>query len=189
MNPRSGLSVRDDLGFLGSIAIDAESVRALMIVSLELSVPGRVSLQPPETNPASVAQPERRSVAGPPPAERATHLPERATVFPAHSTSFRAAGRCETEYMSAARDETATASSKTAINSSPITNPRRSPRPDVGSAGTSTPPSCRPTCCGGSPEHRTRSWLSRPRRSCSCIAWYRSRSKWERTYRASRSGR
>src|SRR6478609_8336646 len=122
MNPRSGLSVRVDFGFFGSIAIDAESVRALIIVSLELSAPGTGSLQPPETNPASVAQPERRSVAGPPPTERATHLPDRATLFATHSTSLRAAGRCETEYISAARDETATASNRTAINSSPITN-------------------------------------------------------------------
>jgi hypothetical protein len=50
-------------------------------------------------------------------------FPEEAADFPAHATGS-VLGRRETEYMSAASDETATANSSKATSSSPMTSPR-----------------------------------------------------------------
>jgi len=104
----------------------AESVRGLRTTVLAtLSATTRESLQVWIAAPIRVAQPERRSLDGPP-AACAMHRGEEVAFFPTHSvSSLVAAGRRETEYISAAKVETATASSSTAISSSPITKPRR----------------------------------------------------------------
>ena len=187
MKPRSGLSVeRCAFCFFASSAIATESVLGLTTVPSELSPVTTVSLQSRWSYTERVAHPERRSLDGPPAASMAgTHLPV-AAALAEHSAAARAVGRRETEYMRAAREETATASSNNAISSSPITKPRRARCAGLPSAGTSTPPSCRPTCCGESPAHPLWSWLSQLRRSCSCTAWYRSLLKTEHRCRASR---
>jgi hypothetical protein len=126
MKPRSGLSDRSF--FLGSSAIEAESVRALTIVSSVLSPLVMVSLQSREAKPRRVEQPERRSFEAPFSLDFwATHFADVA-FFPTHSVLSAAEGRLETEYMRAASDDTATARSSSAINSSPITNPRATRR-------------------------------------------------------------
>src|SRR5258705_1281641 len=127
MKPRSGLSTGgwDSFCFFSSKAIAAESVRGLRIVPALLSATTSESLQVWIAAPMRVAQPERRSLDGPP-AAWAMHLGEAVAFFPTHSvSSLVAAGRRETEYIKAAKDETATASSSNAISSSPITKPRR----------------------------------------------------------------
>jgi hypothetical protein len=58
---------------------------------------------------------------------RETQLPGSFPFFATHATGSRGSdsGRRDTEYIKAARDETATASSSNATSSSPITKPRR----------------------------------------------------------------
>src|SRR6266705_6305144 len=108
MKPRSGLSTaRESFSFFSSSAIAAESVRGLRIVCPELSVTMRESLQLRADGPVRVAHPDRRSLDGPP-AACAMHLAE-VVFFPTHAVSSRVAARRETEYMRAAREETATA--------------------------------------------------------------------------------
>jgi len=125
MKPRSGLSTGcDAFCFFSSSAIAAESVRGFRIVIPELSANRSESLHAFAADPTRVAQPERSSVAGPP-AARAMHLGDDVAFFPTQAGSSLATGRRETEYMRAAKDETATARSRSATSSSPITNPRR----------------------------------------------------------------
>ena len=133
MKPRSGLSVgRDAFCFFSSSAIAAESVRGLRIVSLELSASARESMQLFTEAPVRVAQPDLKSLDGPPAAvER--HSGELALV-PTHAVSSTITGRRETEYMSAAKEETATVRSRTAINSSPMMKARRAVVPCAESA-------------------------------------------------------
>jgi len=113
--------------FFASSAIAAESVRGFTTVSPGLPAPASdtVSLQFRESNTERVAHPERSSfdagVAGAA-GFSGTHLPV-AAALAAHSLSRRPAARAETEYMSAASDDTATARSSNATSSSPITNP------------------------------------------------------------------
>jgi hypothetical protein len=77
--------------------------------------------------PILAAHPERRSLEAPLVVEREPQLPGIFPSFATHTTGSRgsASGRRDTEYMSAARDDTATASSNSATSSSPITKPRR----------------------------------------------------------------
>src|SRR2546423_4460881 len=125
MKPRSGLGTGRSFSFFASIAKAAESVRALSIVSSELSPLTSVSLQLRIAKPTLVAHPDRSSFEEPPSLERIDkHLADEA-FLPTHSALSAADGRRETEYMRAASEETATASSSSAINSSPMTNPRR----------------------------------------------------------------
>jgi hypothetical protein len=146
MKPRSGLSTeRCAFCLFARSAIDTESVRGLRTAPSEVSLLTTVSLHSRWSKTDRVAQPDRRSLDGPPTTGAAgTHLPI-AAALAAHSASARATGRRETEYMRAAKEETATASSNTAISSSPITKPRRRPGLGLWSPGISTLPSCRPT--------------------------------------------
>ena len=167
MKPRSGLwLVRAAFSFFASNASDAESVRDLTIVSSELSAPTSVSVHPLAELPLFAAHPERRSLDAPPTVEREEQLPAAAPLFATQATGSRASGRRDTEYISAAREDTATASSNSATSSSPIMKPRRSRFPDRPSPATSIPPSCRPRCYAELPAHRPARWLSRPRMSC-----------------------
>src|SRR6059058_3951621 len=111
MNPRSE---RTDclcsFCFLASSAIAVESVRALTTASEELSSLPTVSLQLRWSNTERVAQPDRRSLDSVLCAGLAgTHFPLAASLA-THSASALA-GRRETEYISAANEETATTSS------------------------------------------------------------------------------
>ena len=155
MKPRSGLWLaRAAFSFFASNASDTESVRDLTIVSLELSAPTSESLHPRAEPPLFAAHPERRSLDAPPTVERDEQLPGAAPLFATQATGSRASGRRDTEYISAAREDTATARSSSATSSSPIMKPRRSRFPYRPSPATSIPPSCRPRCCEGSPAHR-----------------------------------
>ncbi len=148
MKPRSGLRTGcDAFCFFSKSAMAAESVRGFTMVSVGASATTSESLQLWTADPNRVAQPERRSLEGPP-AAFVMHWGDEVAFVPTHWASSRIAGRRETEYISAANDETATASSSSAISNSPITNPRRPHLPGRRSASTSIPPSCRPTCCG-----------------------------------------
>ena len=155
MKPRSGLwLVRAAFSFFSSNASDAESVRDLTIVSSELSKPTGESLHPRAELPLFAAHPERRSFEAPFAVERGEQLPGVAPLFATQATGSRVSGRRDTEYISAAREDTATASSNSATSSSPIMKPLRSRFPDRPSPDTSIPPNCRPRCCEGSPAHR-----------------------------------
>jgi hypothetical protein len=123
MKPKSGLSIDRDSFFFSSRAMAAESVRGRRIVSLELSATTSESLQLRAATPVSVAQPERKSLDGPP-AAFCIHSVE-AAFLPTQAASSTVGGRWETEYIRAASEETATARSRKAISSSPMTNPRR----------------------------------------------------------------
>ena len=174
MNPLSGLSTeRCAFCLFASSAIDTESVRGLRTAPSEVSLVRTVSLHSRWSKTDRVAQPDRRSLDGPPTTGAAgTHFPVAAAVA-AQSVSACATGRRETEYMRAAKEETATASSNSAISSSPITKPRRARCTGLPSAATSTPPSCRPMCYAELPAHPLWSWPSQLRKSRSCTVWYR----------------
>ena len=148
MNPLSGLSTkRCAFCRFASSAIDTESVRGLRTAPSEVSLVTTVSLHSRWSKTDRVAQPDRRSFDGPPTTGAAgTHFPV-AAALAAQSVSACAVGRRETEYMRAANEETATASSNSAISSSPMTKPRRARCAGRPSAATSMPPNCRPTCC------------------------------------------
>src|SRR3982750_3427867 len=112
MNPRSGrCAARSAFCFLASRASAAESVLALTVTSPDVSVVMTESLHGRRSNTDRVSHPARRSFA---PAAAAgfagTHLPT-AAALATHSVSPLAAGRRDTEYMSAASDDTATARS------------------------------------------------------------------------------
>jgi hypothetical protein len=155
MNPRSGRrgAWRAASSFFAIIASDAESVRDFTIVSPRLSNPRTESPQPRAVVPTFVTHPERRSLDAPFCVARETHSLGSFPFFATHTTGSRASasGRRETEYINAARDETATASSSIATSSSPITKPRRLRVPERCSPGTSTAPSCRPMYYAESP--------------------------------------
>ena len=174
MKPLSGLSTdRCAFCLFASSAIDTESVRGLRTAPSEVSLVTTVSLHSRWSKTDRVAQPDRRSLDGPPTTGAAgTHFPV-AAALAAHSASACAVGRRETEYMRAAKEETATASSNSAISSSPITKPRRRPTLGLWSPGISTLPSCRPRYYEVSRGLPWWSSTSRPRRSRSCTAWYR----------------
>ena len=133
MKPKSGLSAgREAFCFFSRSAIAAESVRGLRIVSLAESTAASESRQLWIEAPVRVAQPERRSLDGPP-AAFAMHSAELAFV-PTHAVSSTVTGRRETEYMRAASEETATVRSRSAISSSPMMKPRRAAVPCAESA-------------------------------------------------------
>jgi hypothetical protein len=146
MKPLSGLSTgRCAFCLFASSANDTESVRGLRIAPSEVSLVTTESLHSRWSKTERVAQPDLRSFDGPPTTGAAgTHFPV-AAALAAQSVSACAVGRRETEYMRAAKEETATVSSNNAISSSPITKPRRRPCLGLWSPGTSTLPSCRPT--------------------------------------------
>lgn len=129
MKPRSGLAADSELlGFFATSAIDAESVRVLRIVSPEPAEFPTASLHPRAGVPSTVTQGDRNSFAPPPVCARGPQLADAAPFFPTHAavawpSSCRVSLRCETEYIKAAREDTATASSSTATSSSPIMNP------------------------------------------------------------------
>jgi hypothetical protein len=185
MKPRSGLrGARAASCFFATIASDAESVRDLTIVSSRLSKPSTDS-HPRAVVPIFAAQPDRSSLEAALCVGCGTQFPGNFPFFATHSTgSCDASGRRDTEYISAARDDTATASSSNATSSSPITKPRRPRVPQRCSPGTSIPPSCRPTYCAESPARRIPSWPWQLRRSCTGRSWYRSRSRSARKCRA-----
>src|SRR6267378_3055197 len=110
MKPRSGRrgAARAASCFFANIASDAESVRDRTIVSSRLSKPPTES-HPRAVLPILATHPERRSFEAPPDVERETQLPGTLPSFATHATGSRgsASGRRETEYMSAARDDTA----------------------------------------------------------------------------------
>src|SRR6266699_6869836 len=116
--------------FFASSAMAAESVRGLTTVSPGLAVPvlNTVSLQFRESYTERVAHPDRNSfeagvaVGAATAGFSGTHLPI-AAALAEHSASARVVGRRETEYISAANEDTATASNNNAISSSPITKP------------------------------------------------------------------
>ncbi|MEA2761885.1 MAG: hypothetical protein QOD47_1169 [Gemmatimonadaceae bacterium] len=154
MKPRSGLrGARAASCFFATVASDAESVRDFTIVSSTLSKPAPTSLQLRALAPTLAAQPERKSFDAALCGECETQLPGNFPFLATHAAASRgsASGRRETEYINAARDETATASSSNATSSSPITKPRRLRFPERCSPGTSTAPSCRPMYCAESP--------------------------------------
>jgi hypothetical protein len=129
MKPLSGLAADSELfGFFGTSAIDAESVRVLRMVSPEPGEFPEASLHPRAGVPSWVTQGERNSLAPPPVCARVAQFPVAIPPF-THATvarpiSWRASPRCDTEYINAAREDTATASSRTASNSSPTMSPR-----------------------------------------------------------------
>jgi hypothetical protein len=87
MKPRSGLAVDSEvLGFFGTSAIDAESVRVLTIVSAEPPEFPAASLQPRAGVPSSVMQGERNSLAPPPVFGRTAQSRDGAPLFPMHAT-------------------------------------------------------------------------------------------------------
>jgi hypothetical protein len=174
-----------------TIASDAESVRDFTTVSFTLSKPRPCSLQPRAEVPVFAAHPERRSLDALLCVECERQFPGSFPSLAAQAAGSlgSASGRRETEYINAARDETATASSSNATSSSPITKPRWLRVPEPCSPDTSIPPSYRPTYCAGSPAHPIPSSPWRLRTSCTDRSWYRSRSRLARRYRASRSGR
>jgi hypothetical protein len=174
MNPLSGLTTaRCAFCLFANSASDTESVRGLRTAPSEVSLVTTVSLHSRWSKTDRVAQPDRRSFDGPPTTGAAgTHFPV-AAALAAQSASAFAVGRRETEYMRAAKEETATASSNSAISSSPMTKPRRARCAGRPSAATSIPPNCRPTCCAELPAHPWWSWTWQLRMSRSCTAWYR----------------
>jgi len=187
MKPRSGLrGARAASCFLATIASDAESVRDFTIVSSRLSKPAPCSLQLRAADPAFATHPARRSFAALVCAECETQLPGSFPFLATHAADSlcSASGRRETEYINAAKDETATASSSSATSSSPITKPRRPRVPERCSPGTSIPPSYRPTYCAGSPARPRSCSPSRPRTSCTGRSLYRWQWRTERTYLA-----
>ena len=174
MNPLSGLSTgRCAFCLFANSASDTESVRGLRTAPSEVTLVRTVSLHSRWSKTDRVAQPDRRSLDGPPTAGAAgTHFPV-AAALAAQSVSACAVGRRETEYMRAANEETATASNNSATSSSPMTKPRRRPCLGLCSPGTSTLPSCRPRYYEASQGLPWWSSISRPRTSHSCTAWYR----------------
>lgn len=151
MKPLSGRrGTRAASCFFATIATDAESVRDFTTVSFRLSKPAPCSLHPRVALPAFATHPERRSFEALLCVVCATQFPGSFPFFATHAAGSleSASGRRETEYISAARDETATASSSNATSSSPITNPRRLRVPKRCSPDTSIPPSYPPTCSG-----------------------------------------
>jgi hypothetical protein len=124
MKPLSGLSTAR-FSFFVIFASDAESVRAFTTVPPTLSTLTTESLHARWSKTERVSHPERSSLAGPPAATGAavgTHFPVAAWLA-VQTVSERPAGRRETEYISAANDDTATARSNSATSSSPITKP------------------------------------------------------------------
>jgi hypothetical protein len=153
MKPRSvRADARSAFCFFSNNAIAAESVRGLTTVSPgAATLLDTVSLQLRRSYTERVAHPDRSSFdAGVAGTEAAgfsgTHLPV-AAALAVHAFSRRPAARAETEYISAASDDTATASSNNATSSSPITKPRRRPRRGLCSPIICIPPSYRPRCC------------------------------------------
>src|SRR3982750_1918272 len=108
MNPRSGrCAARSAFCFLASSASAAESVLALTVTSPEVSVVTTESLHGRRSNTDRVSHPDRRSFPAAAVGLGGTHLPT-AAALATHSVSPLTAGRRDTEYMSAANDETAT---------------------------------------------------------------------------------
>src|SRR3954465_9756582 len=109
MNPRSGrCAPRSAFCFLASKASAAESVLAFTVTSPDVSAVITESLHGRRSNTDLVSQPDRSSFAAAADAGLAgTHLPT-AAALATHSVSPPAMGRRDTEYMSAARDDTAT---------------------------------------------------------------------------------
>src|ERR1700681_1571925 len=108
MKPRSVLCLaRSASSFFASSASEAESVRDRMIISSELSTPMRESAQPRTEAPFFSTHPDRRSLEAPTAVDREPQLPPVNPLFTTQDTGSRASGRRDTEYMSAAREDTA----------------------------------------------------------------------------------
>jgi len=124
MNPRSGLALGGgDFCLFATRESDTESVRDLRIVSLDASRAASESLQPRTRFPLLATHPERRSLGPPPGFAGAAQLLPAIPLRSVQALSALDSVRCDTEYMSAAKDETATASTSTATSSSPIMRP------------------------------------------------------------------
>ena len=124
MKPRSGLrGARVSVCFFSIIASEAESVRDLMIVSPVVSARRSMSLHVRSAVPLLAAHPVFSSLDATTLLGTSAQLPDEPAALPAHVVGS-VAGRRETEYMSAASDETATASSSKPTSISPMTSPR-----------------------------------------------------------------
>src|SRR3954467_2851834 len=112
MKPRLGRVLRAGFSFFAIRASDAESVLVFTMAPLEFSPPTSASTHPLMISPLSATQADRRT-RGPAPTVRWAHCPFAATFLPAHAASCSVISeRCDTEYISAANEDTATASSR-----------------------------------------------------------------------------